>query len=287
MRTSCTHRPRAPSGAATVTPAALWPEEKPVHRHLFFPLSPPNARIQPRGRRFAGLVGSNSLFGSPTVDNALEQPGLGQDGARPARLSRLDSGAGCGGWRGKGDGSRRHGHRGLTQRFCDDGGAAAANYRRCSLPSAHGSDADAGDEGGRNARDVIDIGSGKSGRPGNGFAGPPPEAGRGRGRGELPQAARAHPRPGWGADHGWSWEGRVSWAGEASEGGAQRAAGGAGGRLAPGRRAASPSGTPAAGEGTAIEGGGSRRPEGGRLRRVPWRGRRGPRWRSRVRRRAR
>ncbi len=43
------------------------------------------------------------------------------------RPGRLDSGAGRGGWRGQGGGSRRHGYRGSTERFCDDGGAAAAD----------------------------------------------------------------------------------------------------------------------------------------------------------------
>jgi hypothetical protein len=105
----------------------------------------------------ARLIGCNSLFGSLRVDNAPEQRGLGQDGARPLRPSGLDSGAGRGGGRGQGDGSRRHGHRGSTERFCDEGGAAAANYRRCSLPSAHGCGAVTGDELRHDALDEHDA----------------------------------------------------------------------------------------------------------------------------------
>lgn len=97
-------------------------------------LCPANAGILPRGRARPGLGGSNSLFGSPTVDNALEQSGLGQDGglgpeAESARFERRA---------GRGDGSRRRGHRGSTERICDNGGEAEANHCRCSLPHPTG-----------------------------------------------------------------------------------------------------------------------------------------------------
>ncbi len=88
-------------------------------RHLFINLSPPNTGIQPPavpGRSAAIPCSAHRRW-----DNALEQPGLGHDGARAPRSRRLNSGAGRGGSGGQGGGSRRHGRRGPTERFCDKG----------------------------------------------------------------------------------------------------------------------------------------------------------------------
>lgn len=90
-------------------------------------------------------------------DNALEQPGLGHEVALAPTAGRFDSGAGRGGWGGQGAESRRHGNRGPTERFCDKGGAAAADPRSCRLPSAHGCRAGSGDEVWRDARDEHDA----------------------------------------------------------------------------------------------------------------------------------
>ena len=51
------------------------------------------------------------------VRGSMRDRTVGEGGSSPEGAA----GAGRGGWRGQGDGSRRHGHRGPTQRFCDKG----------------------------------------------------------------------------------------------------------------------------------------------------------------------
>ena len=101
---------------------------------------PPNARIQPRGRRFAGLVGCNSLLGPPSAATSIEAtsylPRWRPEHRKFDRATRAPGG------------SAAEGHRGsspappapmMVGAFFDEGRAAAAAsgaQRNRRLPAA-------------------------------------------------------------------------------------------------------------------------------------------------------